>query len=185
MEDWEILDLFQQRSEQAILEVSRKYGPLCMKLAYNILGNISDAEECVNDAYLALWNRIPPEEPNPISAYLCTIVRNISINRYYSNTAHKRNSQYTIALQELDGCIPSPVSTEDILQAKQITHSIESFLKKLDKRSRVLFIRRYWHGDSIEELSAFFGISCRAVSVRLFRIREKLRKYLRKEGMQI
>ncbi len=185
MEDWEILDLFAQRSEQAILEISRKYGPLCMKLAYNILGNIHDAEECVNDAYLAIWNRIPPEAPSPLSAYLSTIVRNISINRYYSNTAHKRNSQYTIALQELDGCIPSPVSTEDRLQAKHIGQSIDTFLRKLDKSSRVLFVRRYWYGDSIEELSAYFRISRRTVSVRLFRIRQKLRKHLRKEGIEI
>lgn len=144
-----------------------------MKLAYNILGNAHDAEECVNDAYLAMWNAIPPAKPNPLSAYLCAIVRNIAINRYYSNSAEKRNSQYTIALQELDGCIPSPVSTEDILQAKQVAQSIDVFLRKLDQQSRVLFVRRYWHGESIAELAKLFSISRHAVSVRLFRIREK------------
>lgn len=185
MEDREILDLFAQRSEQAILEISGKYGPLCMKLAYNILGNLHDAEECVNDAYLALWNRIPPEKPEPLSAYLCAVVRNIAVNRYYYNTASQRNSSYTVALQELERTIPCPVNVEDELEARRITACINAFLKRIDRNSRVLFVLRYWHGASIEELAERFGISRHTISVRLHRIREKLRKHLRKEGVQI
>ena len=183
VEDQQIIALFQQRSENAIVELSAKYGPLCKKLAYNILGDRHDAEECVNDAYLTLWNKIPPEAPEPLSAYLCAVVRNIAINRYYYNTAAQRSSSYTVALQEIEGCLPSPASVESDYLAKETTRSIEQFLKKQDQKARVLFMRRYWYGDSIEELSALFGISKHQVSVRLHRIRTKLKKHLIKEGI--
>lgn len=185
MEDRQIIALFQQRSERAIEELSKKYGALCMQLACNIVGNAHDAEECVNDAYLALWNSIPPKEPDPLCAYLCAIVRNISMNRYDHNRAAKRHSPYIIAIQELEGCIPSPRSTDEEVEAKQIARSIDCFLKKLDQRSRVLFVRRYWYGESVAALANRFGTSRHMVSVRLFRIREKLKKHLRKEGVHI
>lgn len=185
MEDQQIIALFHQRSEHAIEELSKKYGALCMQLACNIVGNAHDAEECVNDAYLALWNSIPPKEPDPLCAYLCAVVRNISMNRYDHNHAAKRNSPYTIAIHELEGCIPSPRSTEEEIEAKHIAHSIDLFLKTLDKRSRVLFVRRYWYGEPIAALAIRFGTSRHMISVRLFRIREKLKKHLRKEGVHI
>jgi RNA polymerase sigma-70 factor (ECF subfamily) len=185
MDDKQILSLFEARSEQAIRELAAKYGPLCKNLAYHILVDSHDAEECVNDAYLALWEQIPPAQPGSLSAYLCAIVRNIAITRYHANTAKKRNSSYTVSLQELERDIPCPNGVDDELEARRITDSINTFLKKLDKHSRVLFIRRYWHGYSIEELSQLFGISHHTVSVRLSRIREKLKKHLRKDGVQI
>ena len=185
MEDSQIIALFQNRSETAIRELSAKYGPLCIKLAFNILGDIHDAEECVSDAYLVLWNQIPPEEPKPLSAYLIAVVRNIALNRYDYNTAHQRNSSYSIALQEIEGCLPSPATVESDYLAKETTRLIDQFLRNQDQKARVLFVRRYWYGDSIEELSSLFGISKHQVSVRLHRIREKLKKYLRKEGVQI
>ena len=105
MEDWEILDLFQQRSEQAILELSRKYGPLCMKLAYNILGNIGDAEECVNDTYLAAWNSIPPQRPSNLRLFLGKITRNLSLDRYRRLHADKRGGgELPGLLEELESC---------------------------------------------------------------------------------
>ena len=183
MEDSQIITLFQNRSETAIRELSAKYGPLCIKLAFNILGDIHDAEECVSDAYLVLWNQIPPEEPEPLSAYLCAVVRNIAVNRYDYNTASRRDSSYTVALQEIEGCIPSPGSVESDFLAKETSQIIDQFLRKQDQKTRVLFVRRYWFGDSIEELSALFGINRHQVSVRLHRIREKLKKYLIKEGI--
>lgn len=101
MEDQEIIELFFARLEQAISGLQNKYGNRCMKVAYNILNNRLDAEECVNDAYLAAWNTIPPEKPNPLFTYVCHIVRNLSIKRYHANNALKRNSHYDVALDEL------------------------------------------------------------------------------------
>lgn len=185
MEDKQIIALFEKRSEQAIYELAAKYESLCKSLAYHILGDSQDAEECVNDAYLAMWNRIPPEQPDPLSVYLSAIVRNIAITRYHTNTAKKRNSSYTLALHELANSIPCPISLENELEGQQLTACMNAFLKTLNKNNRVLFIRRYWYGDSIEELSSLFGVRHHTVSVRLFRIREKLKKYLQKEGVQI
>ena len=101
MEDTKIIDLFFLRSETAVTELEQKYGTACKSLAFHILNSKEDAEECVNDAYLALWNNIPPNRPNPLRAYLCQIVRNLSIKKYKANTAKKRNSFYDMSLEEL------------------------------------------------------------------------------------
>ena len=85
MDDSKIIELFFERSEQAIDELSKKYGPLCKKIAFNILGNGLDSEECVNDAYLGIWNAIPPQKPDPLSTFVCKIVRNTAIKKYHSN----------------------------------------------------------------------------------------------------
>ena len=107
IEDEKIIQLFFERSEQAIKELDLKYGKVCHKVSYNILHNRQDAEECVNDAYLGTWNAIPPQRPNPLLTFLCKIVRNLSIMRHHSNTAIKRNSTYDVALEELEGCLAS------------------------------------------------------------------------------
>lgn len=185
MEDKQIIALFQSRSETAIRELDVKYGPLAQKLAYNILGDTNDAEECVNDAYLVLWNKIPPEEPEPLSTYLCAVVRNIALNRYDYNTASRRSSSCSVALQEIEGCLPVPAAVESDYLAKETARLIDKFLRNQDQRIRVLFVRRYWYGDTIEELSSFFGISKHLVSVLLHRIRRKLKKYLIKEGVSL
>ena len=119
MDDSKIIDLFYARSEQAIMELSTKYGAVCSKVAKNILNNSHDAEECVNDAYLGAWNTIPPQNPNPLLTYICRIVRNLSIMKYHSNTAIKRNSFYDAALDELEDCLASSETVEDKLTAKE------------------------------------------------------------------
>ena len=118
MDDSKIIALFFERSEQAITELSNKYGKLCMYVANNILGNQQDAEECVNDAYLGAWNTIPPQKPNPLQAYICRIARNIAITKYHTNTAVKRNSHYDIALEELEYCLFSEKTPESTLHTK-------------------------------------------------------------------
>ena len=185
MNDSEIIDLFYMRSEQAIIELSVKYGNVCNKVAKNILNNILDAEECVNDAYLGAWNTIPPQNPNPLLTYISRIVRNLSIKKYHSNTSVKRNSFYDVALDELESCIPSGKTIESELDAKELSRIIDDFLDTLDKENRVMFVRRYWYSDSISDIAEKFQISSNDVSVRLFRIREKLKKYLKKEGVKI
>lgn len=185
LDDSKIIELFYARSEQAIVELSQKYGSVCSKIANNILNNKLDAEECVNDAYLGAWNTIPPQNPNPLLTYISRIVRNLSIKKYHSNTSVKRNSFYDVALDELESCIPSGKTIESELDAKELSRIIDDFLDTLDKENRVMFVRRYWYSDSISDIAEKFQISSNDVSVRLYRIREKLKKYLKKEGLKI
>lgn len=183
MDDSKIIELFFERSEQAIIELSNKYGAICNKVADNILNNRLDSEECVNDAYLGVWNTIPPQRPNPLLSYVCRIVRNLALKKYHENTAQKRNSYYDVALDEIADCIPASFSVEDEIMAKEVAGVIDSYLESLDQQSRIMFIRRYWHADSIEELAALFHKSKHYISVRLSRIRKALRQHLKKEGI--
>ncbi len=185
MEDERIIELFFERSEQAIGELSRKYGRLCLKVSENILGNAEDAEECVNDAYLALWNRIPPERPDPLASYLIRVVRNLSVKKYHANTAAKRNSRYDVALSELEESFPSVGSVEEEIEARETAGIIDGFLGSLNEPDRVLFVRRYYHGDSIEDLAKLFSTTKHNVSVRLSRIRKKLKQILLREGVSL
>ena len=183
MDDSKIIELFFERSEQAIIELSNKYGAICSKVADNILNNRLDSEECVNDAYLGVWNTIPPQRPNPLLSYVCRIVRNLALKKYHENTAKKRNSYYDAALDEIADCIPAAFSVEDEIMAKEAAGVIDDYLETLDQQSRIMFIRRYWYADSIEEIAALFHKSKHYISVRLSRIRKALRQYLGKKGI--
>ena len=178
MDDEKIIELFFNRSEQAIEEVDKKYGKTCHNISYNILHNKLDAEECVNDAYLGAWNAIPPARPNPLLTYLCKIVRNLSLKRCEFNTAIKRNSTYDVAMEELESCLSSPETVESEIALKELTHIIENFLDSLSTENRVIFLRRYWFSDTYSDIAARVGMTEKNVSVRLTRIREKLRNYL-------
>lgn len=183
MEDEKIIEMFYQRSEQAIAELDAKYGRTCHKLSCNILNNIQDAEECVNDAYLGTWNTIPPAKPNPLLTYLCKIVRNISLKRYYMKIAAKRNSIYDVAIQELEGCLAALNNVEEEIEAQDLTRIIESFLDMQTTKNRVIFMRRYWFSDTYTDIAACVGLTEKNVSVRLTRIRKQLKQYLLEEGI--
>ena len=185
MEDSKIIDLFFERSEQAIDELRRKYGPAVEKTAANILRDRLDVEECANDTYLKAWNSIPPQSPNPLASYVCRIARNLAINRYHANRAEKRNRNYDLVLEEMGECIPSSMNVETEVEAKELTALINDFLSTLPAEDRFLFVRRYWYADSVSDLAAMTGGSPNRVSLRLFRMREKLRKRLMKEGLQV
>ncbi len=178
MNDEKIIELFFERSEQAIAELDEKYGRVCRSVSYNILGNEEDAEECVNDAYLGAWNAIPPAKPYSLLAFVCRIVRNLSLKRYEHNTAAKRNCVYAVALEELEDCLPSHSSVEKELEADELKCVIESFLESLSEENRVIFLRRYWFSDTYEDIANRVGLSEKNVSVRLTRIRNQLRKHL-------
>ena len=178
MDDNLIIELFFSRSEQAVSELDRKYGKLCHKLSFSILNNARDAEECVNGAYLGIWNAIPPHRPDPLTAFLCKIVRNISIMRYHSNTAAKRNSSYEISLEELENSLASKNNVDAEIDEKELIKAIEDFLKTLSKENRVIFMRRYWFSDSYAEIAQQTGVPEKGISVRLTRIRQKLKSYL-------
>lgn len=185
LDDRKIIELFFERSEQAIVELSNKYGSVCTKVAFNILNNKQDTEECVNDAYLGTWNTVPPQNPKPLLSYVCRIVRNLAIKRYHANTAAKRNSIYDVALDELENCFPSFASVEYEFSAMETARMIDAFLETLDQKNRIMFVRRYWHSDSIDDLAKLFYTSNHNISVRLSRTREKLKKYLIKEGVTL
>ncbi len=182
MDDRNILELFFARSEQAVAALSAQYGTVCLKIANNILHNQQDAEECVNDAYFAVWNTIPPQSPDPLHSYVCRIVRNLAVKKYHTNTAAKRNSSYDLALDELEHCIAASESVENAFDAIETARLIDQFLQTLEREKRILFIRRYWYADSIEDLAALFHTSKHTISVRLNRIRNKLSIFLKQTG---
>ena len=176
MEDNAIIELFFARSEQAIGELDRKYGKVCYKISFHIVNSRQDAEECVNDAYLGAWNAIPPARPDPLLAYICKIVRNISLKAYYRLA--RRNSVADAALAELEE-MPTPAdSVEREMEAKELAHIIDGFLATLRPEDRVLFMRRYAFLDPYAEIADRLGMTEKNVSVRLTRLRRRLRKYL-------
>ena len=178
IDDEKIIDLFFERSEQGIRELDNKYGAVCHNLSYNIVNNRQDAEECVNDAYLGAWNAIPPVRPNPLLSYIVKIVRNISLKIYWRKEAAKRNSTYTIAMEEIEACIADPNTVEAEIEARELARIIESFLDTLTVENRVIFMRRYWFSDSCKDIAEFVGLSEKNISVRLTRIRQKMKSYL-------
>lgn len=180
MLDEQIIELFFKRSEQAISELDGKYGKVFHNLSYNILNDCLDAEECVNDSYLGVWNVIPPERPNPLLTFVCKIVRNISIKKYHAKTAIKRNSAYDIAMSEVANYILSPNNVEAEIEAKELARSIENFLDTLTVENRVIFMRRYWFSDTYKDIADRMGITEKTVSMRLTRIRKQMREYLMK-----
>lgn len=178
IDDDKIIEMFFERSEQGIQELNNKYGKVCHKLSYNIVNNKQDAEECVNDAYLGAWNAIPPATPNPLLSYICKIVRNLSLKTYYKNEAAKRSSHYTIAMEEIETCIAAPNTVEIEVAAKELARIIEGFLDTLTVENRVIFMRRYWFSDSCKDIAEFVGLTEKNISVRLTRIRKKMKQYL-------
>ena len=183
MDDVAIVGLFFARSEEAVAELAKKYGPLCRRLAENLLGDPRDAEECLNDAWLAVWNTVPPQRPNSLSSYVCRIVRNLAVRKYREKTALKRYSPYDAVLEEMEACFPAADTPEGIAEAREAAEAVDRWLASLDRESRVLFVRRCWYADPIEDLAARFGTSRHNISVRLSRLRKALRAALEKEGV--
>lgn len=185
MEDNQIIKLFFERSEQAISELGTKYGRLCLQVANNILNNFSDSEECVNDAYLGVWNTIPPKNPESLVSYTLKIVRNLSLKRFQYNTASKRNSNYEVAFDELDNCLASLKDVETEIEGAELTRDIEQFLDTLKQVDRVIFMRRYYLSDSYADIAALTALTEKNVSVRLVRLRAQMKDYLTERGYQI
>jgi RNA polymerase sigma-70 factor (ECF subfamily) len=177
--DTDIIDLFWARSESAIEELSRKYDKLARSVAMNILRDRQDAEECMNDSYLGMWNSLPPHRPAVLPAFFTALTRNNALKRVRYKTAEKRTVLMT-ELTDLTGSTPSP--EEEIDGAAFV---ISGYLREMDKTSRVLFMRRYYLGESVREAAEAVGLSENAASVRLSRIRKRLKKRLEKEGITV
>lgn len=183
MEDREIIELFFQRSPQALEEVQGKYGSQLRHLAENLLGDARDAEECVSDACLGAWNSIPPNRPRALLSYLYKIVRNQCLKRRRGNSAQKRcGDTFDAAYDELENCISGSYDPAAELDAKELSQMLDQFLKGLSKGDRTLFLGRYWFGEPYSHLAARLGITENNAMARLSRIRQKLKKHLIEKG---
>lgn len=186
MDDKTIIDLYWKRSETAISETANKYGRYCRRIAYNILHNNEDCEECVNDAYLKAWNAMPPKRPNRLSVFLGKIVRNLSFDRYNGYTAKKRGGgEIPLVLEELEACIPASSDTEQALDELALGEMLNCFLAGVKPEARILFVRRYWYLDPVKEIASSSGISESKVKTTLMRTRNQLKQFLEKEGVRI
>lgn len=180
MDDNRILDLLWARAESAIEALAEKFGTRLHRTAMNILGDFQDAQECVNDTYLALWNTIPPQRPEPLAGFVHRVGRNTALKRLRQNTAQKRCSAYDLSLEELSGCIPGG-TLEEAWNAKVLGQAIDAFLDTVSRESRVIFLRRYWFGDTVKDIAQNLSMTENAVSVRLNRLRASLKDYLIRE----
>ena len=184
MDEKTILELLWNRAESAIAALQKSFGKGLYRLAMNILGSHPDAEETVSDTYFALWNSIPPQHPEPLAPYVYRTGRNLSLKRLRSNTAVKRDDRYDLCLEELSESL-SGGSMDDAMDAKELGLAIDRFLNTQAKENRVLFVRRYWFGDSVSELAKRFGMTAGSVSTRLSRVRSSLKEYLMKEEIYL
>ncbi len=185
MDDCTIVELYHRREEQAIAESDRKYGALCRSVALRLLGFREDAEECVNDTWHAAWNKMPPDRPQALGAFLGRITRNLAISRWRRDHAQKRYEGMEILLSELEDCVPTPGTAEKAWERRQLAQSISTWLDSLEREDRRLFIRRYWYGDPVKMLAAERGEGANAISQRLLRLRRNLRTYLESEGVEL
>lgn len=184
MTDFEIIQLYFDRSERAIEETDRAYGDYCRYISFEILRDKEDSKEIVNDTYLKTWNSIPPLNPPSLKNYLGKIVRRLSINRLEYNHAQKRGGgQLEAVYEELQECIPLYDDRDE--DGRYIRDVINTFLRGLPDEKRRIFVRRYWYLSPISEIAADFSVSEGKVKMTLMRLREKLREALEKEGIYI
>ena len=186
MEDVKIIDLYFQRSENAIKETDNKYGGYCKVIANNIVGNISDSEECVNDTYLKLWNSIPPSVPKVFKAYVGKIIRNFAISKYRKNNCDKRGSgDVSLVVEEIEEFLPAVDNVDTIIESNLVLKVVNKVLVALPEENRKMFVRRYWYADSISNIAKKFNATESKVKSVLFRIRNILKEELSKEDIYI
>ncbi len=185
MEDLQIISLYFKRDEAAISETSTKYGAFCHGIALNILSIDADADECVNDTYLRAWNSIPPQKPDKLGAWLGKVVRNIAFDLWKKNHRQKRYAGMEQLLSELEDCIPSPVTVEHQIEEQELTNVINTWLASLPQNDRVLFMRRYWNGETVNTLAQESVMSPANMAKKMYRLRQNLKSKLEKEGYSL
>ncbi|MBQ9151833.1 MAG: sigma-70 family RNA polymerase sigma factor [Clostridia bacterium] len=183
-EDAEIIEMLWRRSEEGLSWVERKYSRLCYRIAMNLLGRHEDAEECVNDVYLAVWDTIPPNRPDSLMAYVGKVTRNIAVNCLRKREATKRKCGGTVLLDELSECLPD-TEAPDPADELTLRDALESFLTALSAEDRAIMLRRYYDGDPIEEIARDVGLRAGTVRTRLHRLRERLREHLESNGITL
>ena len=186
MEDQGIVELFFDRSEQAIVETDKKYGGYCYTIAYNILASREDSEESVSDTYFSAWNTIPPKKPEILKFYLSRVVRNLCFKRLEYLTAGKRDCGGESLLSELEDCVPdNRLGPEQALEAKILGACLNRFLAGLGEKDAALFVSRYYYGMNARELAQKYGGTVRSIKYRLEKLRGELRQQLNKEGIMV
>lgn len=186
MEDEQIVSLYWQRSESAIRETEQKYDRYLTKIAYNILSDHEDSRESVNDTYLAAWNSIPPHRPSVLSAYLGKLTRRISIDIFRCRNREKRRaSEYALSLSELGDCVSAGNTTEDMVNVKLLADAIGIYLRLIPEEARNAFLGRYYYLDSLKEVAAYCGMTESKAKTVLYRTRQGLKDYLKKEGFDL
>lgn len=183
-EDAEIVEMLWNRSEEGLSWVERVYSRLCYRIAMNLLGRHEDAEECVNDVYLAVWDTIPPNRPDSLMAYVGKVTRNIAVTRLRKREASKRKCGGTILLDELAECLPDP-QAPDMAEELTLRDALEAFLLGLSAEDRAIMLRRYYDGDPIDKIARDVGLRAGTVRVRLHRLRERLREHLESRGIYL
>ena len=182
--DDQIISLYFHRDQQALVHTERKYGGLCQTIAKSILGSREDAEECVNDALLKIWEAIPPSKPQNLAAFLTVTVRNLACNRRAAHRAAKRGGgEVSVALNEIEEIIAAPDNPEAALDARALTDELNNFLAELPAETRVMFVLRYWSNLGIKEIADKCGVSQSKVKMTLLRTRNRLREHFEKEGL--
>ena len=183
MNEAAILALLQKRDEAALEQIRNGYGKLCGRIAFEILGNREDAEECVSDMLMKVWQSIPPNHPDSLRAYLVTLIRHLAIDRYHMQTAQKRGgTQFDDALDELRDTLASDENISAAVERRELTGAIERFLETLSLKTRKVFMRRYYMAESVREIAVQYHMSESAVKISLMRTRSKLNQFLKKEG---
>ncbi len=186
MDDRRIVELFLERSEEAILETDIKYGRYCHKIAFNVLGNDEDSEECVNDAYMRAWGSIPPNEPDSMASYIGRITRNLALDKLRQKQSDKRgNGEVPVVLDELAECVSGHDELERRQDSAEIAAAIDSFLDELNSVERGVFMRRYWMMEPIADVANRYDISVSKTTTMLFRLRNRLKKHFMKEGIPL
>jgi len=184
--DAEIIDLYWNRDQAAITQTANQYGNYCYAIANGILNNREDSEECLNDTLHRAWEAMPPQRPNKLTLFLGKITRHLAFDKYKMNRAKKRGgSEFSLVLDELDECIPSSTTVEQIIEAEELERTINQFLHSLPERECNIFLLRYWHNKPLAEIASRIGVKENNVKASLFRTRQKLKAHLEKEGVTL
>lgn len=184
MDDLQIIELYFARDEHAIKETDSKYGKLCFRVAKNILFDDEDSEECVNDTFLTVWNKIPPTRPNNFKAFICKITRNLSLKKLELSNVGKRSANAVISLSEIEEILPDNRIASGV-EEEEIGKLISAFLWNEKEDARNVFLRKYWFFDSINDIAKRYSFSENKVKSMLFHTRNRLRDFLKKEGIEI
>ena len=183
MTDREIINLLFERDQSALSALELKYGKYCRSVAMNIINDPYDADECMNDALLAVWNKIPPNRPDDLGAYLSLIIRNIAVSRLRKISAEKRGENLPLIIEELDECLTNAKSAEDECVSNELKEALNRFYKTLPVKERDVFMSRYLYAYSLYEISEAFHITENYARTMLLRTRKKLKKFMSKENL--
>lgn len=183
MDDQSIVELYLQRDENAIKESRNKYEAYCYRIAMNILSVAEDVEECINDTWISVWNRIPPVIPKSLKAFLGKLVRDISLSRYRAVHAKKRYNGMELILDELAECIPSEQDIQKSLEQKELSETVNGWLDSLPQEDRVLFVKRYYYGETVKQLSEMQSCTENQMAQKMMKLRNKLKAHLLSGGV--